>query len=207
MAVPRRRSTRAPLLKPRKTPSQGRSQATVEAILQASAYILKKRGYAGLTTNGIAEKAGVNIASLYQYFPNKEAIFVELLRRHVVEGRQAATTILRRPRTSAMTKIRAVIDAAIATHAIEPELHRIFTTEAMRMNLPPFRTDADEQLTAETEQWIQGTKRKNAKLAAWITHTAVHAVIHSAFANQPDYAKSPELADELSQLVLRYLRA
>jgi AcrR family transcriptional regulator len=61
-------------LNPFKTATQERAKISVDAILQATTYILKRQGLGGLTTNKIAEKAGVNIASLYQYFPNKESI-------------------------------------------------------------------------------------------------------------------------------------
>jgi len=64
----------------RKTPRQIRAQATVEAILEASAHILVDFGHGALTTNKIAERAGVSIGSLYQYFPNKEAVMTELIR-------------------------------------------------------------------------------------------------------------------------------
>lgn len=66
---------------PRKQPLQSRSGETVNAIIEAAARILEGDYRDGLTTNHIAEKAGVSIGSLYQYFPNKEAILAELLRR------------------------------------------------------------------------------------------------------------------------------
>jgi AcrR family transcriptional regulator len=66
------------LIKPHKTATQERAKMSVNAILQATTYILKRKGHVGLTTNKIAEKAGVNIASLYQYFPNKESILFSL---------------------------------------------------------------------------------------------------------------------------------
>lgn len=66
---------------PRKQPLQSRSGETVNAIIEATARILESEGRDRLTTNHIAEKAGVSIGSLYQYFPNKEAILAELLRR------------------------------------------------------------------------------------------------------------------------------
>ncbi|MGB8666049.1 MAG: TetR/AcrR family transcriptional regulator, partial [Serratia inhibens] len=72
-------------VKPRKRPVQERSRITVDAIVQASAYILNESGWEGLTTNAIAERAGVNISSLYQFFPNKEAIINELQRRHALD--------------------------------------------------------------------------------------------------------------------------
>ena len=68
-------------VEPRKHPRQARSAATVEAILDASAHILERGGLEALNTNAIAERAGVSIGSLYQYFPGKDAILAALIRR------------------------------------------------------------------------------------------------------------------------------
>jgi len=65
-------------VKPRKLPAQERSRDTVNVILKAAAHIFMEKGYATGTTNHIAQKAGVSIGSLYQYFPNKDAILVNL---------------------------------------------------------------------------------------------------------------------------------
>src|SRR4030095_9527180 len=73
---------------PRKQPVQDRAVFTVEAILEAATYILVRDGWNKFTTNRVAERAGVNIASLYQYFPNKESIVVEWQRRHIDKARQ-----------------------------------------------------------------------------------------------------------------------
>lgn len=67
-------------LKARKQPSQARSQATVETILEAAARVFAKQSLAGFNTNRVADVAGVNVGSLYQYFPNKKALVVALLR-------------------------------------------------------------------------------------------------------------------------------
>ncbi len=72
-------------LEPRKKPVQRRSRNTVEAILSAAAQVFEEFGYAAGTTNRIADRAGVSIGTLYQYFPSKEAIAVALLERHVSE--------------------------------------------------------------------------------------------------------------------------
>lgn len=66
---------------PRKHPRQRRSMATVDAIVEATARILEEEGLLALNTNVIAERAGVSIGSLYQYFPTKEVILGELIRR------------------------------------------------------------------------------------------------------------------------------
>src|SRR5215510_10445878 len=68
---------------PRKQPRQARSRATVDSILQATARVLVKRGFDGLTTNLVAQTAGVSVGSLSQYFPNKAALVGALIEKHV----------------------------------------------------------------------------------------------------------------------------
>ena len=72
-------------LNPRKQPVQHRSKATVDVVLVAAAQVFEAHGYAAGTTNRIAERAGVSIGTLYQYFPSKEAIAVALLERHIAD--------------------------------------------------------------------------------------------------------------------------
>jgi AcrR family transcriptional regulator len=66
----------------RKKPQQERARVTVAAILEAAGQLLVQKGFAGSSTNAIAKRAGVSIGSLYQYFPNKESIFLALLEGH-----------------------------------------------------------------------------------------------------------------------------
>lgn len=82
-------------IEPRKKPRQARSAATVEAILDAAAHILERQGLAFLTTNHIADRAGVSVGSLYQYFPAKQAILTEIIRRKRRRLVDAITTSFR----------------------------------------------------------------------------------------------------------------
>ncbi|MEK6397842.1 MAG: TetR/AcrR family transcriptional regulator [Terriglobus sp.] len=75
----RKKATRKSAAKPRKQPSQERSRETVAVILEAAARILESRGLEGYNTNAVAEKAGVSIGSLYQYFPGKDALTIALI--------------------------------------------------------------------------------------------------------------------------------
>jgi AcrR family transcriptional regulator len=68
---------------PKKRPVQRRSRETFEALVEACTWLLPRRGYAGTTTNHIAERAGTSIASLYEYFPNKDAIVAQVAERMV----------------------------------------------------------------------------------------------------------------------------
>jgi len=68
----------------RRSPRQARSRATWEAIVEAAAQILERQGPEGLTTNDVAGRAGVSIGTLYQYFPDKQAILLAAARREAV---------------------------------------------------------------------------------------------------------------------------
>lgn len=70
-------------LAPKKRPGQARSRQTFDALVEACTGLLPERGYAGTTTNRIAQRAGVNIASLYEYFPGKDAIVAQVAERLV----------------------------------------------------------------------------------------------------------------------------
>jgi AcrR family transcriptional regulator len=115
----------------RKQPQQARSHATTEAILDATAHILGERGWAVCTTNAVAERAGVSIGSLYQYFPNKLALVEAVRRRHFDEvlavlGAAADTRISRTRR------IEALVDGMIDVHSRFPAAHRVLLEEAPR---------------------------------------------------------------------------
>jgi AcrR family transcriptional regulator len=78
-----RRSRQDLALEPKKRPVQRRSRETFEALVGACTWLLPRRGYAGTTTNHIAARAGVNIASLYEFFPGKDAIVAQVAERLV----------------------------------------------------------------------------------------------------------------------------
>jgi AcrR family transcriptional regulator len=74
---------RAVSLNPRKEPQQRRSRDTIDAIFEATIQVLLANGFDKTTTIQIADRAGVSIGSLYQYFPNKRALLAAIVRRHV----------------------------------------------------------------------------------------------------------------------------
>ena len=71
--------------RPRKQPVQARSEATVLAIFEANFRVLRFDGYRKLTTTRVAERAGVSIGTLYQYFPNRQALVRAVLERYLAE--------------------------------------------------------------------------------------------------------------------------
>jgi len=194
-------SKKSASLAPRKRPRQDRSKVTVETILQAATYILVKRGWAGFTTNGVAERAGVNIASLYQYFPNKEAIVSELQRRHVARARASLPTPV--AGTTLREGLRTMIEAGVAEHRIDPALHRVFAEEL------PLSRRRNRRVPDAAAAWSEvlepHIKVPDRALANFIVTTAVHAVIHEAAYEEPSLLEHPLLVDELVRLVGPYL--
>lgn len=71
------------LLKPRKSPVQARSTATVDSLHAAAIHVLIHEGLNRCTTTRVAERAGASVGSLYQYFPNRDALLAAVLERHL----------------------------------------------------------------------------------------------------------------------------
>lgn len=127
-----RTSPNAPLA-PRKAPLQRRSAATVDAILEAAARILETRGPDGYTTNAVAALAGVSIGSLYQYFPNRDALTARLIEREtgtlLDDARRASAE------TTCTGALARIIDAAVAHQMRRPALARLIDFEERRLPL------------------------------------------------------------------------
>ncbi|TNB48475.1 TetR/AcrR family transcriptional regulator [Martelella lutilitoris] len=110
---------------PRKIPRQSRSLAVVDAILEAAARILERDGLAGLNTNILAEKAGVSVGSVYQYFPSKEAVVAEILRRKRAEMLRGMRDVLSSAEKLTFEEaITAMLSAALSHQLDRPELSR-----------------------------------------------------------------------------------
>jgi AcrR family transcriptional regulator len=118
-------------LSPRKQPAQSRAAVTVEAILEGAASLLERQGLEGYTTNEIAARAGVSIGSLYQYFPNKDAVTLALIERETVGmvDEVIAALALTPPRRGLQEAIR----ASVRNQVRRPQLARLLDFEEFRL--------------------------------------------------------------------------
>jgi AcrR family transcriptional regulator len=108
-------------------PRQDRSRATVEAILGAAVDLLSARGYVDTSTNDIAARAGISIGSLYQYFPNKDAIATALFERHargIDAIVQTALADLRRAELPVREVFRRLLAGFETLHQSDPKMAR-----------------------------------------------------------------------------------
>ena len=115
---------------PRKTPVQARSTATVEAIYEATIQVLLCEGAERLTTTRVAERAGVSVGTLYQYYPNKQSLLFAVLQGHmnkVSEAVEAACQHAHGKPLAEMVKdvVEAFVDVKMERTDISTALYRI----------------------------------------------------------------------------------
>ncbi len=204
--MPRRRS-----LEPRKTPQQPRSTATQARILHAAGQVFSEWGYAAGTTNRIAKQAGLSIGSLYQYFPNKDAILAALMRAHVHNGVAIVAARFADPDLprDLRGQIRSFVLAAVANHQGDPRLHQVLFEQAPR----------DAAVLAELRAFEDATIAATGKLlashpevrvgdphtAATVTFATIESLTHHFIANSDQRLPADVFVDETVHLVHRYL--
>jgi AcrR family transcriptional regulator len=203
-----------PQLNPRKRPSQARSKATVEAILVAAAQIFRRQGYAGATTDRIAERAGVSVGSLYQYFPNKDAILVALTERHVDAGFALVRELLAETLSDVPALeplLRRFVVAMITLHEREPELHRVLFEEAplpasLRRQLRRRENELATEVAALLEVHPE-VRMRDPRLTAYVLVQSVDALIHNFILHPPEGIDAESLTGETVRMLYLHLAA
>jgi AcrR family transcriptional regulator len=201
---------RRPRTTPRKRPRQERSQATVDAILDATARVLTSIGYDRASTNRIALAAGVSIGSLYQYFPSKEALVAALVERHTTE----MSSLIRRKLAEVATApvevaVRTMIEALFDAHAVDPKLHKVLIEQVPRVGKLQKVADVECEVAALVESLLgarrRDLRRSKVEAVAFVLCTAVEAVTHRAVIAELAAEKRSDVAAELTDMLLRYL--
>jgi AcrR family transcriptional regulator len=217
--APQRRSTRRAArvreIEARKLPRQERSRLLVEAILQAAAEMFAERGYARTTTNKIAERAGVSVGSLYQYFPNKDSLLAALLAVHRAEVHpiiDAALARLADPAVPLEGSIRQLLGELLEAHRRNPAVTRALSASVIR----------ESPAAAEHEKGEEGEKVAREICEVLVRRPDVRDGDHLAMAallaqttsqltrwlahDPPVGIEADTLLEETVQLLVRFLR-
>jgi AcrR family transcriptional regulator len=190
--MPRKRSTT-----PRKLPQQDRSRAN---------------------TNRIAERAGISIGSLYQYFPNKDSLMAALMEQHSNEIAALVESKLQNLFNAPLeTAVPELVRAVIAAHAINPRLHQVLNEEIPRSERLQQMQKADERigelLRAYLRRWSESPQERlrqrihpqNLEMTVFILSRTVESLCHSAVIEYPSFVSNSQFEQEVSNLLLRYL--
>ncbi|MDO8838372.1 MAG: TetR/AcrR family transcriptional regulator [Parvibaculum sp.] len=197
----------APAKKRVRKPLQRRSEATVDTILEAAAQIFRTYGAKGATTNRIAERAGVSIGSIYQYFPNKEALLVALMERHIGSSIELLGAVLQASEGAApKERVRAAVTCVLDIHMEDPDLHRVIFEEAPR---PPHVNRKLEEgevlMRTALEELLEGFPRETCmdpKRSAYMALTLVESMVHRYVAARNRPMEPQAFADHLTELAM-----
>ncbi|MEM7077007.1 MAG: TetR/AcrR family transcriptional regulator [Pseudomonadota bacterium] len=192
----------------RKRPSQARSVATVDAILESAARILTGQGYAYASTNTIAEQAGVSIGTLYEYFPGKEAVFGELRRR---EGFRHYAVLTKEPRP---TTPRSMLEHLVTTH-IEYVRDNLALYVALETEVPRYAIEDAEQAVLEDYVPLSNAflamhrselrPHNNVEFITEFLMRVMSSTVNDYALRSPTSLSDPQLTDALIDLIGSYL--
>jgi len=194
---------------PRKQPSQARSTITVDAVIEATLQVLQREGYARLTTTRVAERAGVSIGSVYQYFPNRAALIAEVVRRHLMAVALAVDTAAAAHAGDALPRlieaiVRAFLDAKCAsvaiTRSIQPALADIGIETVVRSVTQ--RGAAHLSALLATRRELRG---EDTALIAEILVAALAGPVNERALDDPARLTDPAFGDHLVTLALGYI--
>lgn len=182
----------------------------VQVILEAAIRVLVKRGYDATTTTAIAEKAGISVGSLYQYFPNKEAIVATLVEVHARELVACVESTLAQVKGADLrSSIKALIHAGIDIHRLNPVLHRVLTEQVPhvgRIKLAMETTRAlTERLTELLAQHRAQLKGRDPRRVAFVIETIVEALTHRAVLERSEALTAGDIEADAFELVEFYL--
>ncbi|MBZ9892053.1 TetR/AcrR family transcriptional regulator [Mesorhizobium sp. BR1-1-3] len=146
-------------LEPRKQPRQKRSSKVVDRILDAALVLTREQGTKTPTTLAIAQRAGLSVGSIYQYFPNKEAILLDLARRWLSSFPEViAKRIKVAPPTNREEFRQEVRKLFIDTSRLYLEnasLMPVIEAISGNADLRPIQNEYDEQIIALYAAWLQ----------------------------------------------------
>lgn len=187
---------------------------TVDALVEATARLLVKDGFDGVSTNRIAEAAGVSIGSLYQYYPGKEALVAAVVDRH--QDKVSRTVSAALPDIMALPlheALRAVVSLAVEAHRVDPRLHRVLTEQIPRTgrlkNVEAQSRGNFAVMRAYLEAHRDEIRVADLDFAAFLVVTTVEALTHSAVLHRPEMLAgngAKHLVDETTRMLVGYLR-
>jgi AcrR family transcriptional regulator len=191
----------------RRQPVQQRSAKRVERMLEACAALIDEVGYDGVTTTLIAERAGVAVGSLYQFFPDKRAVVQALTLRNVDRFSQGITAKLAETRLEHWwDAVDTIFDLFVAMHREIPGFGKLHFGDVVDMRLLDDRRDNNAVISDRISELISanfGIPMTEVQLPIAIAVEAADAVLKLAFRLEPN--GEPRVLAEAKALVNGYL--
>ncbi|MEQ1756481.1 MAG: TetR/AcrR family transcriptional regulator [Micropepsaceae bacterium] len=184
--------------KPCRTPQQSRARETCDVIFEATAQILETHGEGALTTNRIAERAGVSIGTIYQYFPNKQALLVALARREM-SSLENNGSVRRKRKSGAEPGTAPLLHRYIHTLSGRPATRRAALKALLNSATPEELARSADATTAHMPKVPGATA-----LDRFVMTRAITGVVRSAVLEGYDQITSPQFEAALLRLLKGY---
>lgn len=195
----------------RKFPRQVRSKAMVETILKAAAEVFAELGYSRTTTDKIAERAGVSVGSLYQYFPNKGGLIGSLYNDHQTKIHAVARKALQRFGDHSITLeevLRRYLDELDQVHEANPTVLKALERDVIcesRVNT------GEDELKELNHLALLLSQRPDVRdgdpaVISVIMEQAIGHLSRGLLHDTPSHLNHATLREEMVQLLLRYLK-
>lgn len=199
-------------LDPRKRPRHERSRGIVDAILEGAARLLEQGRAGDLTTNRVAEIAGVSIGSLYQYFPGKQAILAAVAQKRIRETYDALLERIDRSHDLTLDDaVSDIVDTFVDMKIEHDKVDAGVIERLVRQGLvdeAAFTLDAEyvARFAAALETWKPKMRSDlDSELAAFVLFQSLRAVMIMGALQRPDLVTQARLRGELKTLMLSYL--
>ncbi len=194
----------------RKSPKQSRSRVTFDAILEATAQLLDEGNIDSISTNRIADRAGVSIGTLYQYFPNKTAVLVAVAeRKRRAMGSEIVGALQQVDAGSLEETVRQTIRILITgLSRSHQERQLAVLTMILRLEQGDYGEpiwDVSEAFSAMLGH-ILGITGSQSDVAAFVITRSVMGTIRTALLDAPHLLREQEFEDQLVRLVLAFLQ-
>ncbi|MDR7086908.1 AcrR family transcriptional regulator [Aeromicrobium panaciterrae] len=193
----------------RKTPRQERSRAMVERIIAAGQTVLLRDGYEKASTNRVADEAGISPGSLYQYFPDKEAILAAVIDRYAAEFSTQLTAVLAdRLDEPGPALVRASFEGLLDVLTENIEFLRLVVEVLPRSQSGSWAGALEQRISDLVTAYLSINKSQTSitdpAASAWILVRMVEHLSVQYVLEQPPISRT-KLIDEMVDLTLAYL--
>ena len=199
-----------PSLTPRKQPRQTRSMATVNAIFEATIQVLVSDGPRRLTTTRVAERAGVSVGSMYQYFPHKQALFYALNERYLVRlAERIEATCLAQHGAVLADMVEALVTTYWVAKTERPEVTRALYQSVAELDNEPLIAAFARRVDAATENMLLTSADGSFTDLPTVTLTLLSTVfgtVRSIFERDLPADKSDAVCQQLVVICIAYLK-
>lgn len=194
----------------RRVPTQARARKRYNLILDHASRLIREAGYENVTTNGIADAAGVSIGSLYQYFPNKEAILAALSERYLedlagIHSEVFTEDVIYLPLEVIMDRL---IDPFVSFHLEHPGFTQLFLASDISADMAEANARMDEGVLNFIKEIMlvraPDISEERAELMAGVIKAAVKAML-AAIETTSDPAKRAAQVAEFKSMLIRYI--